>query len=158
MRVGSFMDVSCGKKVSEIFFEPLIDLPDPESVEKLHVSPLFSVVQTSNDRLYWRGAYPYNERRKLFEKARAKVRKHVTFETNEITEGSEVRTKSSPIYSAGCVAVNFSSGVPMVIWSEAGIVDAIIFVFNFFEIFMITIQLSFFIRKIIKVISHFTIF
>lgn len=63
---------------------------------------------------YFRGAYPYNERRKLFEKARNKLRKHVTFEVNEIVEGSEVRAKSAPIYSAGCVAINFTGGVPMV--------------------------------------------
>lgn len=54
MKIGGFIDISCGNKLSEIFFEPLIDLPSGESVEKLHVSPLFSVVQTKNDRLYWR--------------------------------------------------------------------------------------------------------
>lgn len=65
--------------------------------------------------IFFRGAYPYNERRKLFEKARNKNKKHVTFEVNEIVEGSEVRTKSAPIYSAGCVAFNFTGGLPMVI-------------------------------------------
>lgn len=54
MRFGGFLDISCGNKMSEIFFESLIDLPSSEAVEKLHVSPLFSVVQTTNDRLYWR--------------------------------------------------------------------------------------------------------
>lgn len=54
MRIGAFLDISCGYKISEIFFEPLVDLPNGEVVEKLHVSPLFSVVQTKNDRLYWR--------------------------------------------------------------------------------------------------------
>lgn len=64
--------------------------------------------------VFFSGAYPYNERRKLFEKARNKNKKHVTFEVNEIVVGSEVRTKSAPIYSAGCVAVNFTGGVPIV--------------------------------------------
>ncbi|KAI1718350.1 HECT-domain (ubiquitin-transferase) domain-containing protein [Ditylenchus destructor] len=114
MRVGSFMDLSCGSKVCDAFLETLIDIPDGETVEKLYVCPLFSAIQTTNSSLYWRGIYPFNERRKLFEKAKTKNRKHVTFDTTEIVEGCEVRTKSSPIYSAGSVAVNFAGGVPMV--------------------------------------------
>lgn len=114
MRVGSFMDLACGEKIQEVFFEKLIDIPDGEDVEKMHASLLFSAVQTTNNSVYWRGIYPFNERRKLFEKARTKIRKHVTFDTTEIVEGCEVRTKSTPIYSAGSVAINFTSGKPLV--------------------------------------------
>uniref|UniRef100_A0A915EF78 E3 ubiquitin-protein ligase UBR5 n=1 Tax=Ditylenchus dipsaci TaxID=166011 RepID=A0A915EF78_9BILA len=114
LRIGSFMDAACGAKIFDTFFEGLVDIPDGEAVEKLHVSPLFSAVQTTNNCLFWRGIYPFNERRKIFEKCRNKSRKHVTFDTTEIVEGSEVRTKSMPIYSAGSVAINFSGGVPMI--------------------------------------------
>lgn len=38
----------------------------------------------------------------------------MTFDTAEIVEGCEVRTKATPIYSAGSVAINFSSGTPLV--------------------------------------------
>lgn len=50
----------------------------------------------------------------MYEKTKAKNRK-VTFNlTHEIELGSEVRTKSSPIYSAGSVALNFAGGMPLV--------------------------------------------
>jgi len=132
MRVGSFVDSVCGSKIFDAFFDPLLDIPDGESVEKLHVCPLYVAIQTTNNYLYWRGVYPFNERRKLFERSKSKMKKHVTFDTSEITPGSginnfipllfnsesqcilEVRTKSSPIYAAGSVAINFFSGTPLV--------------------------------------------
>jgi hypothetical protein len=133
MRVGSFVDSVCGSKIFDAFFDPLLDIPDGESVEKLHVCPLYVAIQTTNNYLYWRGVYPFNERRKLFERSKSKMKKHVTFDTSEITPGagmtiqtqkthsnrkthdiSEVRTKSSPIYAAGSVAINFSGGTPLV--------------------------------------------
>jgi E3 ubiquitin-protein ligase EDD1 len=115
MRVGSFVDGICGTKIFDAFFDALLDVPNGESVEKLHVCPLFSAVQTTNNYVFWRGVYPFNERRKLYEKSKSKMKKHVTFDTSEVTVGCEVRTKSSPIYAAGSVAINFSGGVPLVV-------------------------------------------
>jgi hypothetical protein len=54
MRVGSFMDSSCGKKMSSVFFEPLIDVPNCETVEKLFVSTFFTAVYTNTNSLFWR--------------------------------------------------------------------------------------------------------
>lgn len=56
------------------------------------------------------GIYPFNERRKIWEKARSK-KKQVTSASAEIVVGSEVRTKSTPIYSVGSVAVCITNSI-----------------------------------------------
>uniref|UniRef100_A0A914R6L7 Uncharacterized protein n=1 Tax=Parascaris equorum TaxID=6256 RepID=A0A914R6L7_PAREQ len=59
------------------------------------------------------GIYPFNERRKLWERVRSRSRRHVTFDVTEIVQGCEVRTKSHPIYMAGSIAISFVTGTPM---------------------------------------------
>uniref|UniRef100_A0A915NMV0 Uncharacterized protein n=1 Tax=Meloidogyne floridensis TaxID=298350 RepID=A0A915NMV0_9BILA len=111
--VGSFVDISCGNRLGRILSETPIEMPEP--VDKLLCCTLYSAVLTKNGNVFWRGIYPFNERRKIWEKIRAR-KKQVTFESCglEIVVGSEVRTKSTPIYSFGSIAVNFSQGIPMI--------------------------------------------
>ncbi|KAL3072374.1 hypothetical protein niasHT_033592 [Heterodera trifolii] len=111
-QVGSFMDTSCGRKLSDTFFEPLMDVPEP--VERMFCCTLFSAILSKGGTLYWRGIFPFTERRKLWEKARMKKKQVTSASSNDIVVGSEVRTKSSPIYSVGSVAVNFAGGLPMI--------------------------------------------
>nr|AZA04905.1 E3 ubiquitin-protein ligase [Anisakis simplex] len=114
-RVASFMDAgACGKRVSKLLMMPLSDVPDGEKAVALYACPMFSLVRTLNNNFYWWGIYPFNERRKLWERVRSRSRRHVTFDVSEITEGCEVRTKSHPIYMAGSIAISFVSGVPMI--------------------------------------------
>ncbi|CAK5111307.1 unnamed protein product [Meloidogyne enterolobii] len=114
--VGSFVDISCGNRLGRILSETPIEMPEP--VDKLLCCTLYSAVLTKNGNIFWRGIYPFNERRKIWEKIRAR-KKQVTFEScgSEIVVGSEVRTKSTPIYSFGSIAVNFSQGIPMDAWT-----------------------------------------
>lgn len=63
---------------------------------------------------FCRGIYPFNERRKLWERMRSKSRRNSNLASPEVVEGCEVRTKSHPIYTTGSIALNFSSGTPMV--------------------------------------------
>ncbi|CAI4222366.1 unnamed protein product [Auanema sp. JU1783] len=86
-----------------------LPLSEDENIVELCVSDLLVVVRTSK-AFHWCGLYPFNDRPKIWEKERAKSRKHVTFDTtsSEIEEGCEVRTKSCPIYAAGSVALNIS--------------------------------------------------
>lgn len=52
-RIGSFVDSrTLGKKVSEALFMPLIEIPDNEAIDSLHVCPMFAAVRTKNS-LYW---------------------------------------------------------------------------------------------------------
>uniref|UniRef100_A0A1I7X6L1 UBR-type domain-containing protein n=1 Tax=Heterorhabditis bacteriophora TaxID=37862 RepID=A0A1I7X6L1_HETBA len=85
-----------------------------DDVAQLFVSNHLAVVRTSSNVFYWCGLYPFTDRHKLWEKERAKSRKHVTFETGEIVEGNEVRTKATPIYTAGSVAINLAGSSPVV--------------------------------------------
>uniref|UniRef100_A0A1I7Y3X2 UBA domain-containing protein n=1 Tax=Steinernema glaseri TaxID=37863 RepID=A0A1I7Y3X2_9BILA len=120
-RIGTFMDCYMGKKMQPTMNLPLQSLPDPDTkILSLHSCSSLAVVRTT-DGFYWCGMYPFNERRKNWEKVKSRTKKHVTFDVNEITIGSEVRTKAHPIYLAGSVAVNFSGGTPMVgVLMEAG--------------------------------------
>lgn len=63
---------------------------------------------------FCRGIYPFNERRKLWERMRSKSRRNSNLASPEVVEGCEVRTKSHPIYTTGSIALNFTSGTPMV--------------------------------------------
>jgi hypothetical protein len=52
-RMGSFVDGrTLGKKISDALFMPLIEIPDGEAVESLHVCPMFAAVRTKHS-LYW---------------------------------------------------------------------------------------------------------
>nr|CAD2184676.1 unnamed protein product [Meloidogyne enterolobii] len=84
-----------------------------EHIDKLLCCTLYSAVLTKNGNIFWRGIYPFNECKKIWEKILA--RKQVAFESfGTKIIGSEVRTKSTPIYSLGSIAVNFSQGIPMI--------------------------------------------
>nr|CAD2187541.1 unnamed protein product [Meloidogyne enterolobii] len=86
--VGSFVDISCGNRLGRILSETPIVMPEP--VDKLLCCTLYSAVLTKNGNIFWRGIYPFNERRKIWEKIRAR-KKQVTFEScgSEIVIGSE---------------------------------------------------------------------
>ncbi|GMR32819.1 hypothetical protein PMAYCL1PPCAC_03014, partial [Pristionchus mayeri] len=115
-RISSWLDtVACGERLSEALFVPPQKLnAGMDSVEQLVVSNQIAVARFPNNLFFWCGLYPVNDRRRIFEKARSRQRKHVTFDTTQIVEGSEVRTKSGPIYSIGCIAANLASPTPMV--------------------------------------------
>ncbi|TKR96946.1 hypothetical protein L596_010889 [Steinernema carpocapsae] len=113
-RVGTFLDDYFGIKMQSTMNFPLQALPDTDAkIISIHACSSLAVARTT-DGIYWCGMYPYNERRKNWDRMKSRNKKHVTFDVNEITVGSEVRTKSHPIYLAGSVAINFSTGTPMV--------------------------------------------
>ncbi|KAK6113483.1 E3 ubiquitin ligase EDD family protein [Brugia pahangi] len=114
-RVASFMDgEACGMKVANVLLTPLMEIPDGEKYASLYVCPMYCLVKTQSNSCYWWGIYPFNERRKLWERMRSKARRSSNLASPEVVEGCEVRTKSHPIYTTGSIALNFSSGTPMV--------------------------------------------
>jgi E3 ubiquitin-protein ligase EDD1 len=113
-RMGSFVDGrTLGKKISDALFMPLIEIPDGEAVESLHVCPMFAAVRTKHS-LYWWGINPFNERRRVFDKHKNKAKKYISTSSSDIKIGAEVRTKSNPVYAANSIAVNLQSSVPLV--------------------------------------------
>ncbi|CAG9532205.1 unnamed protein product [Cercopithifilaria johnstoni] len=114
-RVASFMDGdACGMKISNMLLTPLMEIPDGEKYASLYVCPMYCLLKTQSNTCYWWGIYPFNERRKLWERMRSKSRRSSNLASPEVVEGCEVRTKSHPIYTTGSIALNFSSGTPMV--------------------------------------------
>ncbi|GMT33624.1 hypothetical protein PFISCL1PPCAC_24921 [Pristionchus fissidentatus] len=116
-RMATWLDnVSCGERLCEALFVPpqKLAVTCPESIDQLVVSNQLAVATFPSNLFFWCGFYPVNERRRIFEKARSRLRKHVTFDTTQIVEGSEVRTKSGPIYSIGCIAANLAGPTPMI--------------------------------------------
>lgn len=74
----------------------------------------------SNNSLYifcniFRGVLPFAQRKRLWEKYRAKCRKQrPSTAQSEIVAGSQVCMKSCPMYQAGAIGFTISSGVPKV--------------------------------------------
>lgn len=62
-----------------------------------------------------RGVLPFAQRKRLWEKYRAKCRKQrPSTAQSEIVAGSQVCMKSSPMYQAGAIGFRISAGVPKV--------------------------------------------
>uniref|UniRef100_A0A0N5BRZ1 E3 ubiquitin-protein ligase UBR5 n=1 Tax=Strongyloides papillosus TaxID=174720 RepID=A0A0N5BRZ1_STREA len=114
-KVASYVDEEySGKRLSEKLYVAPLSLPDGETVLNMRCSPLFCVIQTSNG-LYWFGLVPFQDRRKLYEKNKSRTTKSSDDgHKEEIVVGSEVVLKTSPLYAAGSIGINFSSGLPQV--------------------------------------------
>ncbi|VDK28891.1 unnamed protein product [Gongylonema pulchrum] len=105
---------SCGTKISNLLLTPLLDIPDGEKYAALYVCPMYSVIRTQSNACYWWGIYPFNERRKQWERLRSRSHRITSLMPAEVVEGCEVRTKSHPIYTTGSVALSLKSETPMV--------------------------------------------
>lgn len=98
-----------------------ITLPDLslDRIASLHTCSLYSVARTDNGGIYWWGVLPYSQRKKLWDKFRAKTRK--PDRTNmrnlfysEVTVGAQVCMKNAPMYMPGAIGFTISNGVPKV--------------------------------------------
>uniref|UniRef100_A0A0N4ZYJ3 E3 ubiquitin-protein ligase UBR5 n=1 Tax=Parastrongyloides trichosuri TaxID=131310 RepID=A0A0N4ZYJ3_PARTI len=114
-KVATYVDEQySGKRLSDKLYIPPISLPEGESFVSMRCSSLFSVIQTTNS-LYWFGLVPFQDRRKIYEKSKIKTTKSPEdTHKEEIVVGSEIVTKTSPLYAAGSIGINFSSGVPQI--------------------------------------------
>lgn len=89
------------------------------SVEKiiaLYTCTLYTVARTDNGGLYWWGVIPFGQRKRLWEKYKAKSKKpvRVNINTPEIVVGTQVCMKNSPMYQPGAIGFTISNGVPRV--------------------------------------------
>ncbi|XP_054273224.1 E3 ubiquitin-protein ligase UBR5 isoform X2 [Macrosteles quadrilineatus] len=86
-----------------------------DRITALHTCTLYTVAKLESGALYWWGVLPFSQRKKLWEKYRAKSRKQrPSTGSPEITTGSQVCMKNSPIYQPGAVGFCISGGVPKV--------------------------------------------
>ncbi|CAG2062350.1 unnamed protein product, partial [Timema podura] len=86
-----------------------------DRISSLHTCTLYTVARLDSGALYWWGVLPFGQRKRLWEKYRAKSRKHrPSTATADIVCGSQVCMKNSPMYQPGAIGFTISGGVPKV--------------------------------------------
>ncbi|XP_049822850.1 E3 ubiquitin-protein ligase UBR5 isoform X3 [Aethina tumida] len=86
-----------------------------DKIVALHTCPLYTVARLDSGSLYWWGVLPFAQRKRLWEKYRTKCRKQrPSNNQSEITTGSQVCMKNSPMYQPGAIAFTVAAGVPKV--------------------------------------------
>lgn len=90
-------------------------------ISALYVSSYMSCVQMSNGGLFWWGVPPFYHRKKLNEKAKNERSKSKCKsaggsgkDSGEISQGSLVCMRNSPIYQSGALAFSTAGGIPKV--------------------------------------------
>ena len=94
------------------------NLSSSVKISALYVSSYMSCVQLSNGSLFWWGIPPFSHRKKLIEKVKNERSKSKsssgTSKEGEITQGSLVCMRNSPIYQSGAIAFTTVGGMPKV--------------------------------------------
>uniref|UniRef100_A0A1B6DHC7 HECT-type E3 ubiquitin transferase n=1 Tax=Clastoptera arizonana TaxID=38151 RepID=A0A1B6DHC7_9HEMI len=86
-----------------------------DRLSSLYTCTLYTVARLESGALYWWGVLPFGQRKKLWEKYRAKSRKQrPSSSISEIVAGSQVCMKNSPMYQSGAIGFTISGGVPKV--------------------------------------------
>lgn len=88
-----------------------------EKIESLYTCNLYTVARTEGNNLYWWGVLPFGQRKRLWDKHKAKVKKPVRSTVNssqDVTVGAQVCMKNSPMYQPGAIGFTISNGVPRV--------------------------------------------
>ncbi|GBL96595.1 E3 ubiquitin-protein ligase UBR5 [Araneus ventricosus] len=85
-----------------------------EKITSLYVCSLFSCVRLESGAIYWWGVAPYAQRKRLWEKARAKSKKQSSSYSSEVVTGAQVVMRNSPMYHSGALAFTNAGNVPRV--------------------------------------------
>lgn len=91
-----------------------------DKIISLNTCTLYTVARTESGELFWWGVLPFAQRKKLWDKYKAKSKKPVRKDkdkdqgANEVVVGSQVCMKSSPMYQPGAIGFCISNGVPKV--------------------------------------------
>lgn len=120
-RIATWMDELLGHAGLKLEHSA-ITLPDlsMDKIQSLHTCSLYSVARTENGGIFWWGVLPYSQRKKLWDKYKAKSRKPVRSSgsiaagTADVTVGAQVCMKNSPMYMPGAIGFTVSNGVPKV--------------------------------------------
>ena len=121
-RLATWIDESLGVQVSQKFQHAAQELPSPIPLQILDIqtSPLFTVVRTATNDLYWYGLLPNKARKKLLERLKEKTRKNRSNNPSQqqqqqqqaITIGASVCLISNPYYNQGALAFYIRDGQP----------------------------------------------
>lgn len=115
-RVATWLDDSLAA-VAPKLEQPAQVFPEfqQDPVVALHVCSLYSCVRLQSGALYWWGVLPFSQRKKLWEKATSRAKKHkASSHASEIVAGSQVCMRNSPMYHPGALAFTTAGGLPRV--------------------------------------------
>lgn len=91
-----------------------------DKITSLHSCSLYTVAKTESGELFWWGVLPFNQRKKMWEKYKAKSKKPQKKDKDkdsiscEVTVGAQVCMKNSPMYQPGAIGFCVMNGVPKV--------------------------------------------
>lgn len=91
-----------------------------DKIISLHTCSLYTVARTESGELFWWGVLPFTQRKKIWDKYRAKSKKPQRKEkekdstASEVTVGAQVCMKNCPMYQPGAIGFCVSNGVPKV--------------------------------------------
>lgn len=94
-------------------------------VTQLVTCNLYTLARTDSNSVYWWGVLPFNQRKKLWDKYRAKSKKQTrapgsnpgcgtNSSNSEITVGSQVLMRVAPMYQSGSIGFTVCGGIPKV--------------------------------------------
>lgn len=91
-----------------------------DKIISLYTCSLYTVARTESGELFWWGVLPFNQRKKMWERYKAKSKKPQKKDkdkdtsSGEVTVGAQVCLKNSPMYQPGAIGFCISNGVPKV--------------------------------------------
>lgn len=116
-RVATWMDEQLGHAGSKLE-HAAATFPEfsCEKIQALYTCTLYTVARTEGSHLYWWGVLPFGQRKRLWDKHKAKAKKPVrsTVSSQDVTVGAQVCMKNSPMYQPGAIGFTISNGVPRV--------------------------------------------
>jgi E3 ubiquitin-protein ligase EDD1 len=103
------------------------DVFQGHKITKLITCNLYTLAVTDSNAIYWWGVLPFNQRKKLWDKYRAKTKKQTrppgtnsnsgagsSSSSNEITVDSQVLMRVAPMYQNGSIGFTVQGGIPKV--------------------------------------------
>ncbi|XP_063710070.1 E3 ubiquitin-protein ligase hyd isoform X2 [Culicoides brevitarsis] len=116
-KIATWMDESLGYASVKLEY-PATSYPEfaVDKITSLHTCTLYTVARTESNELFWWGVLPFGQRKRLWEKYKAKAKKPVRSNVaqSEIVVGSQVCMKNCPMYQPGAIGFTVVNGVPKV--------------------------------------------
>lgn len=126
-RIATWMDEllgTAGVKLEHV----AVNFPEfqMDKIISLHTCTLYTVARTESNELYWWGVLPFGQRKKLWDKFKARTKKPIRSvgtssmsnmnnnSSQDIVVGAQVTMKKCPMYQPGAIGFTVSNGVPKV--------------------------------------------
>uniref|UniRef100_A0A336LUN3 HECT-type E3 ubiquitin transferase n=1 Tax=Culicoides sonorensis TaxID=179676 RepID=A0A336LUN3_CULSO len=116
-KIATWMDESLGYASNKLEY-PATSYPEfsVDKIMSLHTCTLYTVARTESNELFWWGVLPFGQRKRLWEKYKAKAKKPVRSSVTQpdIVVGTQVCMKNCPMYQPGAIGFTVVNGVPKV--------------------------------------------